>query len=384
MGISSIGAVGVPLQPPQALFPVTIGGMPQVAGCNVLSLPPGGDFLIPSGTWIIRAGIYSQVQVLDPVSTTWQPYVGLGVGQPQWVNSDGTNYRVVNPTGFPVGAMVNNAGTGYTSAPAVAANAGASLWTAIVGGGISAININSGGSGANYAVPPLVNIAFPPAPGVPASAVCAISGGLVTGFTIINPGAGYTSAPAVNLIPQQSDVNQAGTALKVTNALATAQLSFVGQVTAVILVNEGNNPLTATPALSITGGGGSGATATAVMAFAVTGVTVTTPGSGYATPVEITTTGGTITSSAAATNSPYISTSLYVQRDVTIAATIGSGTGIGIPAGAILDGGMFQSVPTLYATPFGTATGTSGPAFTPAVLTAVVGGVNDTVFIQPL
>lgn len=385
MGSNTFGASGVNLPPPQALFPVTIGGIPQLVGTNQLALGPGEDFLIPSGTWAIQSGQYSQIQIFDPVTQTWRLFANASATEVT-LNSDGVNYRIINPTGFPIGAMVNNAGTGYTSAPAVAVSLGGSTWLALVGGGVSALNITNpssgsgftnvaGGSGAGYAVPPLINIAAPPSPGVQATAICAISGGAISSFTITNPGAGYTAAPPVQIVPQQSDLNVAA-GLRITNAGATAQLSYVGQVTAVLLTNEGNNPLTAVPALTFSGGGGSGATATAAMAFALTAVTVTTPGSGYtAGTTAIMTTGGVITSGAATSNSALVSTGILMPpRQAQVLATAGSGTGIG--AGVILDGGLFAAPPNVIAL--------GGIPTTLAALSAQVGGVNDVVFVTPL
>jgi len=78
------------------------------------------------------------------------------------VNGMNTNVRAAGTTTFAAGAVtgvtITNAGSGYTSPPAVT-----------FGGG--------GGSGA--------------------AATATISGGAVTGVTITNPGSGYTSAPVV-------------------------------------------------------------------------------------------------------------------------------------------------------------------------------------------
>ena len=51
-----------------------------------------------------------------------------------------------------------------------------------------------------YQAPPTVTIA-PPASGIQATATATVSGGVVTGITITNPGSGYTSAPAVTIGP---------------------------------------------------------------------------------------------------------------------------------------------------------------------------------------
>lgn len=394
MGLNTIGAAGIALPPPQALYPVTISNAPQIAGTNRISLPPGGDVVVPSGTWYINTGEYSVLQVLDPVSNTWTPLATYGVGSANpSISSDGQNFRIYNPLGFPVGAIVNNGGTAYTGTPTVAAGGGqASSWQVLVGGAVSAININTGGSGANYSVPPIVSIAAPPTPGVQATAVANLSGGIVTSFTIVNPGAGYTSAPAVVLVPQSSDVNSLSTSsVNITNAKATAQLSYVGVITAILLTNEGSQPLTAPAVLTVsaaTGGTGSGATATEVMALTVTNITYTTGGSGYLgtgvpAALGITSFGGVITSAAAASNSAAISNYMFFPRQMEAIASTSSGavSPAGWVTGAwpngIIDGGLFQQAPNLVVLP-GVGGGTG------ANLTPVMGSVNDTVFITPL
>ena len=400
MGSNTIGAVGVPLAYPGALYPVTVlGQVPQLAGTNRISLPPGGDIVIPSGSWWVNVGQYSVLQALDPVTNTWTPF--CSTDQLNWdtINSDGVNFRIYNPTGFPVGALINNGGTGYTGTPTAAAGSGeASSWVVLVGGAVSAININAGGSGANYSVPPLVNIAAPPTPGVQATAVANLSGQTITGFTIINPGAGYSSPPAVVIVPQTSDVNTLSTStVAITTAKATAQLSYVGVITAILLSNEGSQPLNAPPTLTVTaatGGAGSGATATAVMVLTVTGITYTTPGSGYVglgTPVSvgIGSFGGVITSSAALSNSPAVSTNMFFPRQMSAIASV-SGGGVSPPgwyiatAGSgVIDGGLFQTAPTLYAYP-GPIALVSNAAEALASLTPNMGFVNDTVYITPV
>lgn len=394
MGVSTIGAVGVALPPPQALFPATIGGQPGGAvGTNRLTLPPGSDFLLAAGTWLVSPGLYSMVQVLDPVTNTWAPYCTATVNEPININSDGTNYRLINPTGFPIGGIVTNGGTGYTSAPTVSAATGGSTWLAIVGGGIGSINCATASSGAGYAVPPIVNIAAPPTPGVPATAVCAISGGVISGFTITNPGAGYSpsTAVAVSIVPQGSDQNffpsPTASPPATKNAVATAATSNVGIVTAVLLTNEGNNPANVAPTMTNTGGAGSGLQVTPVMAFTITGWSITTAGSAPANTSStfmMQTTGGAIqgltSGLTAAAASVTIGAGLMVPRQAQIQAgisgtggtlTVLTGSALGAVSG-IIDGGMFTTTPQIYA-----------PSIN-GTYAAVVGGANDTIFVQPL
>ena len=373
-----IGAVGVGFQPPQQLFPlsVSVTTNPSVVGSNGLSLPPGGTVVLPPGLQMVTPGQYSKVQIKDPVTGVWTPYCTVDNNAPKFINSDGTNYRVANRTGCIIGVLVNNGGTGFTSAPAVAATGdGAATFTAIVGGAVSALIPAAGGSGAGYTYPPIVNISVPPAPGVPATAVCAVSGGVITGFTIVNPGAGYTIAPTVTIVPNPTDPT-IGT---VTNASVTAQLSYVGVVTAILIGNHGL-PQTAVPALSVTGGGGSGALATAVMDFVVTGYSVNPAGSGYIAPVNIMTSGGLITSSAAASNSPIVSSALLIPRNANINAVVNGPALSGGGSTAIIDGGEFQAPPLAFAI----GAQNSAASVASAVITLTVGGVNDTVYIQNL
>lgn len=395
MGVSSIGATGVALPPPQALFPTTIGGMPGgPIGTNRLTLPAGGDFIIPAGTWLISPGLYTQIQVLDPVSNTWAPYQTSTVNEAISLNSDGTNYRLINPTGFPIGAIVTNGGTGYTSAPTIAAATGGSTWLAIVGGGIGSINVATASSGAGYAVPPLVNIAAPATPGVPATAVCAISGGTISGFTITNPGAGYAPGTvAVTIVPQASDQNffpAVGVTPPTTkNAVASALTSNVGVVTAVLMVNEGSNPASVAPTMTNTGGAGSGLQITPVMALTVVGVSISSAGSALPTtsgPVYISALGALQTQTSgltAAAASVVLGTNLIVPRLAQIigvssgsTASILTGSALSTVSG-IVDGGLYNTVPT------GVVLFPQGGG-TPPSVAVVMGGTNDTVFVTPL
>ena len=385
-----IGVQGLPLPPPTALYPTQTGvpPVPNVVGTNALSLPPGGAVIIPSDNCYIVPGVYSQPQILDSVSQTWVPVSGYVTGTPFIADSDGQNYRVANVTGMPIAAVVTNSGSGYTSAPTVTAGVGGSTWLTLLGPAVSNLTCPSTiatASGQGYTMPPIINIAAPPSPGVQATAVCAISGSNISSFTIINPGAGYTSVPTVVATPNPYDPNFSATSTTATkSASIVAQTSYAGQVCDVLLVNPATQVESVPPALSFSGGGGSGAAATAVLAQTITGVTVTTGGSGYPAAVGIQTFGGTVVGqtsyAGAGTNSPLVSLyPLMPPRQATIVATQGSGSGIGIVA--IADGGLFTAPPVAYGVP-GT-TGGSGSSVA-AVFGLTMGGANDTVFITPL
>ena len=386
-----IGAQGVGLPSPLALYPPQTGvpPVPNIAETNAVSLPPGGAIYLPSNLVFNVPGQYSQQQILDPVSQTWLPFSSDDSGDGNAIDADGQNYRLYNPTGMAITAVVTNSGSGYTSAPTVTAGTGGSTWSPVLGPCVSALtcpSTNTTASGQGYTMPPIISIAAPPSPGVQATAVCTISGGSIATFTVINPGAGYTFPPAVIASPNPFDPNFSATSTTATkSATIVAQTSYAGQVAAVLLASPPTQVANVPPALSFSGGGGSGAAATAVLAQVITNITVTTGGSGYPSSVGIATFGGTIigqTSYAGAqTNSPLVSTyPLLPPRQATITATQGSGSGVQV--GVIADGGLFTALPVAYSLPGPTNAGSGTNA--QSVFALTMGGVNDTVFITPL
>jgi hypothetical protein len=140
-----INGPGNQLPPPQSLYPQlgqggTSSYLAQVSnqlgvtpGTNWVSLPAGQSAILPAGDFIYATDGYTIVQILDPVSDTWIPYVPSSLNS-GYIRSDGVNFRMANLTGCPIGAAITNAGSGYTSAPTVTASAGGSLWTAIYRG----------------------------------------------------------------------------------------------------------------------------------------------------------------------------------------------------------------------------------------------------------
>lgn len=392
MGLNTIGGAGVGLPSPQALYPVQINGSPQVSATNRISLPPGGSVLVPAGTWNIVLGTYSMLQFLDPVTNTW---VSAGTADPNSdatsCSSDGTNYRLYNPLGFVIAANIGSGGTGYTSAPTVAASIGGATFQAVVGGSVGQLNITTvlssaglltvaGGSGAGYSVPPIINIAAPPAPGVPATAVCTISGGQIATFTIVNPGAGYTGAPLVTVIPQPLDQNQVNGVAGYRPAGVTAALSGVGQITAVFVTNPGNNPLTVAPALTVSGGGGSGATLTAVVPRTMVNYTVTTGGSGYGTGLGgvMTFAGSLFTRTSGVggqTNNTSMAAAFISPRQAMFDGSPAGTFAVSATANSgLIDGGIFTDTPGLLFLPQGATVATGA---------ATLGFVSDTVIITP-
>ena len=345
-------------------------------GTNTIDLPAASSWIIPAGTWIVTPGRYTAVQWYDPVALIWR---GLG----SWkrfvaVNSDGVNFRVANSTGSVLGAIMTNAGTGYTSAPTVTASAGGSTWQALINSSTTGFSLSDTvtvtGAGSGYTLPPIVLIS-PPAPGgIPATGVATLSTGTVSGITITNNGAGYFSAPSIRLIPNPLDpANNTGS---IVTATATTALGTSGAVAALRCTYNGT-AVTALPTLSFAGGGGASAAASVVGCFTITTVTVGTAGVALTAPVSINSIGGFQSATAAAGfKNPCVGTELLTVRTANIAGT-GTTT---LTGSTIIDGGLFHTAPTPQITQ-GIVVSGSLPTTAPAA-TFAIGGVTDTFEIQ--
>lgn len=330
---------------------------------SLITLPAGQAQLIPPGSWMIEPGLYAGIERFDPVTGIWRKVGNMGSGE-AFVASDGVNQRVCNRTGCAVGALLTNAGSGYTSAPVVTPSAGASIWVAVMGALVSTtVTVATGGT--NYVYPPICIIGSPSNPGIQATATAAISGGAVSAITITNQGGGYIATPTITLLNDPRDTTGNG---------ATAVLSLTGQGTVNgVLCTDHGNALTAVPTLAFTGGGGSSAAATAIMDFAVTGYTVSTAGAVIAAPAQ---TWGipAVTAGSAAYTNPATQTGLVNMRQGSIIAAV-SGAAITATGLVVLDGGHYETVPTMQVIQSGIAT-------TWPILTATVGGLTSTIIQQ--
>ena len=338
-------------------------------GTNRIGLQAGAVYYVPPGTFNIRHGLYSTIQTYDPVAGYWTP---IGADGSNWeqVDSDGTNYRVANQTGCTIGALLTQAGTGYTSAPTVTAAAGSSVWTAILGSVVSSVTVVS--AGVNYIYPPIVLIQAPGFPGIPADAYSTLNAaGGVSTVTMLDEGAGYFAVPFITFFNDPRDTTGTG-------ASATAVLSGSGTVTGLICNNHGL-PITSgtVPALSFSGGGGSSATATAIMDWTVTSYAVTGAGAGYAGNLMIQTMGSGIPTTATAYTNPTTQASILRGRAATIQAAL-SGTGITATGQVLLDGGHIGGITSNISS---LEVGGGAPT-TVATLTLGVGGANDYLWIQ--
>ncbi len=180
------------------------------------------------------------------------------------------------PTAIPAAAGVTVnfiSGTGATAASeitspgtieSISVTEGAFGWT-----GTPTIVINGNGSGA--------------------TATATVTGGVLTGITLVNKGSGYSGLVTVDI--------RSGSGA----TAAVGSLNDDGTVTGVVVTNSGTGYSVA-PTVTFSGGGTPTTPATAVANISggrVTGITITNPGAGYASAPTVTLTGGTTTGIAA-------------------------------------------------------------------------------------
>lgn len=346
------------------------GVTPSLKGLasNVISLSAGECWTIsPAGWYQIKTGKYTIVQQQDPITGIWRSIGGgSNNGSTDYFYSDGVNYRLANQTGCTVGAYVTNGGTGYTSAPAVAATGGGNpIFRAIVGGAVNtSVTVTNGGN--NYTYPPIVLFSAPPPGGVQATGHATISSNAVATVVVDDQGAGYSSPPSVTFINDPREGVNGVT--QGANAAAVCVLTGAGTITAIVVVDHGS-PLTgqtAVPTLSFSGGAGSGAAAIAIVDWVIQAYSVTTSGTGYTGSVLVSAFGPSF--SGAAYTNPTISSALVRGRMALIGAP--AGTNIAATGQTVYDGGVYAGVPSLItyfnsppttAAALGFTMGSSGP-----------------------
>ena len=360
---------------------ITMKGAPT----NMIALPAGQvaypnsfpNAAVPgrntgyAGWFYAKLGRYTVLQVKDPITGIWRGAGDNSNGE-VYFYSDGGNVRLANQSGCAVGAVVTTAGSAYTTAPTVVASAGSSVWQAILGPLVSTTaNVVFGGT--NYTYPPLVAIDAPPlgAGGIQATATCAISSGAVSTITIIDQGAGYLGGtPNVTLVNDPRDTTGSG-------ATATVTLTGANTVAAVICLDHGN-PITSGTVPTLTFGSGSAA-ATVLMNWGIQTYAVTTAGAGYGNSAiaGLTAMGPAGIASPAYTN-PTSQQGLVRVRNANIWVPTNSSGGFTLAtnSNAIIDGGVYEGIPTpLYVSP--TTPSTVG------VLALTMGGFTDVSFVQP-
>jgi hypothetical protein len=228
-------------------------------------------------------------------------------------------------------AVLTSVGSGYTSAPTLTFSAPIATATlgavTISGGQVTAIQITNGGAG--YLTPPVVTITggtFTAGTNpVQATATAVLTAGVVTAIIITNPGANYATAPTVTalLAPNaQAAANVAIAGSQVTGLTftsaglgylsppTTAYLAPTALTTATSTASLAGSPISTTISINNQGAGYSsanppavtisppptgGTPATATISASqvngngqITGITVTSAGSGYTLPPTIT------------------------------------------------------------------------------------------------
>lgn len=309
---------------------------PRGQASIAFDLQPGAARLIPAGTWMIDMGPYTCVQEYDPVQGQWQSPGGDGFASgPQYVNSDGFNYRAVNLCGTIVGATVTTAGSAYVAAtpPTVSfTNAANAAATAIVGGAV-ATTVTTTNAGTNYTYAPLIFLDSPPiGAGYQATATCVLSGTGVGTVTINNQGAGYAGVPNIYFLNDPRDTTGSG-------ASAVATLTGSGTVTQLIITNQGNPNTTLFPTIAFSSGS---AAATPIMVRAIGGVSMTTAGSGYSGNVVVQGFGNGYTAAANVLTNPRWTTNLVRNRiGSVLVATATSGGALSGGGASLIDGGIY-------------------------------------------
>lgn len=390
MAIPRIGGSGLGLSVNPGLAPGAPAATPaQKAGLtNIVTLLASQVYVIPAGTYLVTPGPYTFLQYLDPVSQFWK-VMPTAPSIPHFIDSDGTNFRLANTTGCPIGAVITAKGTNLTNGIGqtatgltVAISSNSSKWVPVVGGAVNttvtmATNAAGTGKGTSYTFPPIVVFSAPPAGGGQATGHSTLSGTTVGSVVVDNQGFGYTTAPDITFINDPRDTTGSG-------AGATATLTDSGHLTG-LYPSDWGVAGTTVPTFTFTP---SGATATVIMNFTVTRYALATSGTiasgnGYTAPVTVFSAGHYITTNGVYTNpmfggKPGTGPTITFPRPARILAGV-SGTKLTTNAQVIEDAGLgIQRVPT------GAIVATSRAPTSNANPTFTVGGQTDTSYLQPV
>lgn len=354
-----------------------------------LSLMPGQVFILPAGDWQVSIGKYSTLQWYDTNAATWRNAPN-SPGYQGVVQSDGTNARIANTTGCPVGAVITNVGAGNATngfnTIGVTISAGNSTWNTLVGGSVN-VNVNVTTAG-NYGLPPL--LVWTPAANqtLPYRAPqfnCTIqANGNIATVSVLDQGAGLTAVGTINIIQQVGDTNPGGGVVNIGgNALANS-----GNLTALWPATPGQNGnvgLQSVPTFTFNIGGG--LAATAIMNFAVTGAAnASNQGANYGTsqPIVILAANGVanVSANAQVANTVNDFELWSPPRMAWLSGNSAANGTVNNQNVVVVDSGYgFQAIPLLAV-----FAGNSGIAanISQAVLTAQVGGINDMSYIQAI
>ncbi len=208
-------------------------------------------------TYVNRGSGYLTPPVVTFANTGWQGY--FAAPKVKFTSSGVTGALATAARNTTTGAItsvsIQDGGSGYTTAPAVAffprATATATITGGVVNGVINGVvtGITVTATGSGYPSAPAVSLIG--GGGAGASAVAVITGGKVTSINIVSGGSGYSSAPTVVI---------AATPVADPSIVATATVS-AGKVTGVV-VNNGSSGFTSLPVVAFRFGGVTHAVAT--------------------------------------------------------------------------------------------------------------------------
>lgn len=357
-------------------------------GMNV-SLQPGQTFLFPAGEWQVALGRYSSLQWYDTNRALWRSFPTQSASF-HIVSSDGSNFRLANTTGCPIGAVITHVGAGNATngynTVGVTVSAGNSTWGTLVGGSVNTtVTVNGN---ANFGAAPI--ILWTPAANqtipyiAPQFTACINANGTINTVVCIDQGAGLTAPGTLTAIQQPGDTNPGMPAN--ANIALQANLTNSGNLTALWPLTygaNGNGGLTSVPTFTFNIGGSMAATA--IMDFTVTGLTGTANAGGNfgnVQPFTVISANGV----ANVTANAQVSTSqqdfeTWMPRMAWLSSNSNAAGNASNGNVVVIDGGKnLQAIPAMTAIPQNSNV-TMGPS---AVFTAVVGGVVDTSYIQLL
>lgn len=399
MPVNKIGA-GSNLYPPMTL-PLAAGQIYTLPGGQGIagtfgSTTQGFTGYTLTGQYLVNLGPYCSLQMFDSTQQIWRN-VPAANGTPIFISSDGTNYRLANTTGCPVGAIVTTglgALTNGFNTVTVTPTAGSSTWNTIVGGSMPSGLVSVSTTGSAYVLPP--QLIFTPVnqgstPYIMPTAEAVLSGGSISSVTVKSVGAGMLNPPSITVIPRPGDSLGSGAVLTPPQSLTSGSLAHMWPVTY-------GTGLTVAPTFTFTPA--SSIAATAIMNFTVTGVSVVTAGASLGTSTAfMATTGPGLSPQGPETLTAIVSNAYYDKLCIfprpaqvgffapagalSQALNLGSSLGVVVKdAGFGIQGTSLGFVPMyLFASAVGGGTG-AGIGTTMAFVAGAVGGTSDQCVIQ--